>query len=253
VLERRVEAAEAYARTARDARARAASEPRFAPTADAAEAERTELLARLGSVVVRVVGATSALDVRVGDVPVAPEALGLPVVVEPGSVEVVASAADGGSERRTVEAPAGRETMVVLDLSPPPVEPRPPAPAVPRVQPEGSADDPGRADGASWSTPVGWTSLAVGAAGWIALAVLGSFARSQHDDLVERCGDDPCPPELGDQVDRGRLYQTLANVGLAVGAVGTLTGLGLLLLVDPGPDTGGARAQRVEVGLTGTF
>lgn len=248
-LGRSVEAAEAFGRTAREARARAADEPRYAPTAEAAEAERRALLSAVGRVVLRLDGGWTAVEVTVAGRSIPEEALGLPVIVEPGAVAVVARTADGRVVRRTVDAEAGREIEVRLEVgtarsdAPAQVVAGPTEPE--EVPPQGAV---------RWTGPAGWSSLALGAAGWITLTVFGLLASERFDDLEERCGG-PCPPSLGDDVDQGRLYQTLANVGLALGVVGTGVGLGLLLLVqdDEGAAEAGGGGARLGLRLLGTF
>lgn len=77
----------------------------------------------------------------------------------------------------------------------------------------------------------GYAVLGVGAAGVVTFVIAGLAARSKHDQLVEACGDASCPDgsHQGD-IDAGRTYQTVANVGLLVGVAGGVTGSVLLYL-----------------------
>jgi len=252
-LGRRTEAADEFARAAREARERA--EPRYEPSARAADAERAALLRVLGRVVLEVRGQWSRLHVRVGERELSAEAIGLPVVVEPGEVAIAAATDDGRSASRRARVRPGAEARVEIDLGAP--RPRTTAAAggrrgtgapAARPRPSRPARPPGDERSAALSI-AGWTSVAVGVTGWAGLIVFGLMADSEFDDLQARCGSGPCDPSLQGDVDRGRLYDTIANIGLVVGAIGTAAGVTLLAI-----DVASA-PSKTSVGLrvTGAF
>jgi hypothetical protein len=88
--------------------------------------------------------------------------------------------------------------------------------------------DPSGEDGAALRVPA-YLLGGLGVAGMVVLAVAGSMAQSNYDDLVDQCPNDQCPADLESQADDTRTQQTVANIGLAVGAVGLASGVGLLI------------------------
>jgi hypothetical protein len=166
-------------------------ETRYAETAAAAAKEGTALRARLGTLRVR-------LRPRIG---VALEVAGAPteihadgetaVLREPGPVKV-SFVLPATRRDRVVMLTAARESVVTFE----PEEPKlPPPPRTP------------------------WTAYAAGGLAVVGLASFGTFglaSESTYRDLEERCGPRCAPSDRAD-ADRGRAFQTIANVGLVVG------------------------------------
>ncbi len=89
--------------------------------------------------------------------------------------------------------------------------------------------------------------LIVGGAGVASLITSGVMFYLRHttiNDLDQQCGADRmnCPPSAQSTIDRGKLYNTLGNVTLVVGAVGLGTGATLFVL-------GGRSSARASVGI----
>jgi hypothetical protein len=87
----------------------------------------------------------------------------------------------------------------------------------------------------------------VGGAGIASLIASGAMFYLRHttiSDLDKECGPDrmSCPDNAQSTIDRGKLYTTLGNVTLAVGALGL--GVGATLVV-----IGGRQSSRASVGL----
>jgi hypothetical protein len=81
---------------------------------------------------------------------------------------------------------------------------------------------------------LGFVSAGVGVAGLIAFGIAGSMAKSEFDQIEEECGSQRCSdPKYADNIDSGRRLQTMANVGLVVGAVGLVAGGTMILLGGP--------------------
>jgi hypothetical protein len=92
----------------------------------------------------------------------------------------------------------------------------------------------------------------VGVAGLGLFTVAGIMANSTYSDLSESCGG-PCPPDRQGDVDAGKTEQTLANIGLIVGAVGLAAGATLFVLSVTGgesepTDEGSAPSSQLVVG-----
>lgn len=71
---------------------------------------------------------------------------------------------------------------------------------------------------------------AVGGAGLASFAVFGAMSNSQWDKLNAACSDEHCDARLSSHADRGRTYQTIANVSLGVGAALLAAGVTLFVL-----------------------
>jgi len=217
--------------------ARLSGEPRHVPTADAAERELGALARELGRVVVVVNGGAGTETVTVGERELRSEVLGLPVWVEPGRVEVVLRAADGHTASTTVSVRAGSEVRAAIDASGDAADGRAETDTGSATETEtgtetelsARAREPA-AGGGSVLPVLGWASLGLSAAGWAAFAVFGLLAKGQFDELDDDCGGGPCPPDRQADLDRGRTYETIANVGLGVGIGALVLGAALLLL-----------------------
>src|SRR5690606_36414471 len=86
---------------------------------------------------------------------------------------------------------------------------------------------------------IGFVAAGVGVAGLAAFAIAGSMAKSEFDTLEEECGSARCTdPKYADNVDSGKRMQTIANIGLIVGAVGVVAGGTLIVLGGPSKKEG---------------
>jgi hypothetical protein len=86
-------------------------------------------------------------------------------------------------------------------------------------------------------------------------AFFGLKANSTYSDLEQACNEGPCPPGHDGQISEGRSQQTIANVGLAIFAIGAATGVTLWVLSTPKSKTASARVDVGPsfVGLRGAF
>jgi hypothetical protein len=78
--------------------------------------------------------------------------------------------------------------------------------------------------------PAGIIVGSVGVAGFVMFAVAGSMSKATYSSLEKDCGAGPCPSSRAEDISAGRTQQTLANVGLVIGAVGVAAGATLLVL-----------------------
>ncbi|MBI5517206.1 MAG: hypothetical protein HY909_25730 [Deltaproteobacteria bacterium] len=241
-LNRFDEAVPEFERTVREAADRAATDPRYAATREAAQNELRSIEPRIGRVTLTVPEVPAGAHVRIAgrEVPVA--ALGVSVPVLPGHVDVVVECEGYLTETRGLELAAGADERLTVTLrrnpaleghretpwTPPPPPPPPPPPGrrVPLV--------------------VAWSALGVGGAGLVGFGLFAGLASARFSDLERQCGGAACPPELAGRVDGGRTLQTLTNVSLGLGLAGLTAGA--LLWVLGGPP---ARPAAVRVGFGG--
>jgi len=74
--------------------------------------------------------------------------------------------------------------------------------------------------------------VGIGVLGMGTFAVSGILANERFSDIEEECSGNRCPDEsYNDSIQAGRTMDTVANVGLAVGLLGLVTG-GVLIAID---------------------
>lgn len=234
------EAVPEFERAAHEAGDRAAREPRYRQTRDAAQAELAQAEARVGRLTLTVTDVPANATVRVNarEVPVA--ALGIAIPVMPGAVAVVVEAPGFEREERQVDVAVGREATLGIALralpavaaSAPVVAP---AVASPPTDAAPSRGGPPRA--------LGWIGVGVAALGAAGFATFYSLASSRFDDFGQRCPVTPCPTISQDELDTGRTYQTLTNVSIGVGIAGAAAAVTLFLVGRP------SRPPPVQVGV----
>jgi hypothetical protein len=199
---------------------------RYRSSGEAATEERGELKSKVALLTVRVADAKSGVTVKVGDVKLADADIGVPVPFNPAQVVVTAESADGASARSDVTLNAGAASEVELWLTKPvevPAAPPPPTVAPPPVVAEVPSPP---SSLRTWSYVAG----GVGAAGFITFAVFGAMTASKYSSLEKACPQKQCSADQKDDVDTGKTYQTVANVGLGVGIAGLATGITLFFV-----------------------
>lgn len=220
---------EQMAQTQRDAAHLAERMPKYAPTAEKAEAELKDLRARVASLSIEIKNGT-AVEVWVGQRKV-PQILWRGVAVEPGTVHVVARLPGGRRAWQAVQASVGVGQTVVLDLTSPVEGPADVIPWLnaksdstegPNVTPEDGGPE-GNRDPRGDQPPymhMAYIAAGVGGVGILTFAVAGLMSQSTHSELESTCPGGACPPGNEGLVDRGRREQTIANVGLGLGVLG---------------------------------
>jgi hypothetical protein len=211
-LERHAGAYAAFERAARDAGA----EERYAETRSAALREMAELGLRLGTLVVSPVETPDGLVVTVDGAVLEPAAFGSHRVLEPGDHHVEARATARAPLVRDVHVDGGETKTVTLYF------PKRDA-AAPASAPGTSGDRPG-----AGLRIGGFVAAGVGGVGLVTFAIGGLEAKSAHDRLARECTL-PCGDSAHErEVERGKSWQTVANVGLVVGGVGAIASATLL-------------------------
>lgn len=254
-----LEAYEELALTQQEASELAARLPKYASTAESAEAELLELRKRIGALQIQVAGDSPEVTVFVGTRQV-PRERWRNVAVMPGSVDVSARIPGGRRAWQSVEARQGELVKVQLDLAAPgPVAGAAPSAAPPAAAPiEPIEQDTGPSSRDRSLRPWVYVAGGVGAAGLITFGVFGALSRSTYSDLEDSCDDDVCAPDRQDDIDSGKTQQTIANIGLAVGVIGVATGV-TLFVIDSKRSTGAAPRRLVvgagpgSIDVRGTF
>jgi hypothetical protein len=224
--------------TIADAEAAAAKDAKYADTAKAARDEMAGIEARVAVLTIRLVGAPEGANVSVGGKPVA--SLDRPVVVQPGAVVIVAAAPGRSEARRELELAAGSKSEVELELAPAAAASElPPPPVGPEPEPATATLDS--------STPLRTWAYVAGGVGVLGLATFGVFGalnNSKFKDIESGCPDDRCAEDRSDEIDSGRRYQMIANVGLIAGVVGLGAGATLFILSSGGEERQASRRDR---------
>lgn len=208
-----------YGRVVADVAGLAGSDARYARTAEAATVERQAVEARLAEDASGQERARSAVSVAAGD--------HAPAVSEPPA------SAD------PARAPPTRGPPDTPDPSPT------------------STDDARRPWDRTGLRPYAYVAGGVGAAGLLTFAVLGGLNDATFGDLRGACAQGACPPDKIAEIQRGRMQQTAANIGLGVGLAGVAAGAALFVVSLPPKTSGGASAALVVapgyVGLRGAL
>jgi len=221
-----------YGRTIGEATKLAATEDRYAKTAEAASTERAELEPKLAFVVVTIAHAPPDATLKAAGRTVPPDQASGPIVVPAGAVDVVLTDASGKElGRQTVSAAVGQKTAVALDAQPPP-PPKPVAePVATEKHDEGHVNVPlAETSGGSKLRTYSYVVGGIGVASLALFGVYGLIDNSTYSDLQNKCPHNACPPGTQSEVDAGRTQQTVANVSLVIGAVGVAAGATLFVL-----------------------
>lgn len=232
-----------YTSALADAERVAKSDPKYEATTKAAHEELESLRSQVALLTVRVVGAREDSEIRVADRKIPVSALSEPIPLKPGEYDVSARSASGELVTQHVSATAGAEQSVDLDLSASaPAKTVAPAPVAPVTDVH-----PTTRSGSS-SHALAWVSTGVGVVGLAAFGTFGLMSNSKYDGLDSKCPGGACPRGTQSEIDKGKQYQTLANVGLVVGVVGIGAGITLFATGGGGHEQKAA-AVRTEVAI----
>jgi len=223
-LGKRAEAYEQMRLTVREATERAAKEPKYGETRDAAAAELALLEPKVAKIVIALADESQKPDVKVNGEPF--DKLGEPAAVEPGEVLIEATAEGMKPFERRLEVPPGATRTVTLKFD------MEVSSSVPDPEP-GTPDEEGGDFGVIRAAGIAVAILGVG--GLVTFAVTGSMARSKFSQLEDECPTQPCVGQQYEEViDEGKKLQTVANVMAGIGA--GLVAAGVLMIIFGGPD-----------------
>jgi hypothetical protein len=196
---------------------------KYLATREAAQAELAKLSLRLASLTISLVEIPAEFVVRLDGEIVDHSLLGSPLVVEPGLHHVEAMAKGSNPVVREVHLEAGGSKTITLLLE------KKIGQDVALSQAEQPALVQPSAPGSRLTT-LGLIAAGLGVAGLGTFVVAGMQARSSYNRLQTECPNGCADAEHRDEASHGRTYQTVANVGLALGVAGTLTGATLVYL-----------------------
>lgn len=223
-LGRTSDAYDRMAETVRYSTEKAAADPKYAPTRDAAAAELALLAAKVGHLVIALADAPDSAQVTLDGVPVEAAKLGAAMTVTPG-VHVVELSGPGLEKvRREIELKAGESrTLTLLAKAEVAEKPKGPAPV-----PEGPKTSGGEL------RIFGIVCAALGGAGLATFAATGTMASSKFTTLEEECGGARCTdPSYGELIDEGKTLDLVANITLGVGAAFALASVPLIIWGGP--------------------
>jgi hypothetical protein len=196
---------------------------KYVATQEAAQAELAKLNLRLASLTISFVELPAEFTVKLDGEILDPSLLGSSLVVDPGLHHVEAESTGSKSIARDVPVEAGGfkaialvfEKLIEQDV------------AQSRTERSVSTQ---RTDSGSRLTTLGLVAAGLGVVGLGTFVVSGIQAKSTYNKLQTECPGGCSDAAHRNDANSGRTYQTVANVGLALGIAGTLTGATLVYL-----------------------
>ncbi|MEZ4302296.1 MAG: hypothetical protein R3B70_45635 [Polyangiaceae bacterium] len=228
-LGKTADAYEEMAATEREAAEKAASEPKYEATRKAAAAQVSALAPRVAKVSIAV-SEPEGVKVTVNGAVVSGARLGAEIAVEPGSVLVLATHADGRTARAERTVGAGESAVIELSLGDRPrkVDSPPPTEVVKRpvvVEPSETGGGVRKA---------GFAVAAAGAAGMAVFGITGALAQGKFSQLEQECGGLRCTDSrYGEVVDSGKTLSTASTAGLIAGIAGLAGGTAMIVFGGP--------------------
>lgn len=227
------------------------ADPKYQPAKDSAITERDEVAQKIGLLTVDVRNAKAETRLTVGGRDVPKDKWGQPIPFAAGPVEVTLITPPGAPKPQSVTLRPGDKQQISIDASAG-------AGAGPDNPPPG-----GETKSRAFLRPVAYVAGGVGVAGFVLFGVGGGLASAAYSDLDSKCSKAGttrvCPSNMQGTIDSGKTAQTLANVGLVVGAVGLAAGVTLFVLsrepkkeAAPQPQVQGVVGPSY-LGLQGTF
>ncbi len=255
-----------FQRAASEAADRARSDPKYATTRDNARQEAQALEGKFGRLSVKAKDA-QGMTVTVGGAALGAAALGVPTPMDPGSVEIAATAKGKLPFKKTIAIKAGETSDVSIALDPDPN-------ATPEPTPDPVGTGTGTGTTAENTNPppdtavveqrgggariAGIFVIGAGVAGFVFFAVFAAAAQGQYDQLKSikaTCGSaaKPCPsPDIvTSRVDEGVRNQTIANVALGIGIGAFIVGGIMFAAGGPSTVTPAPKRARLTPMLTG--
>jgi len=226
-----VEAYVEFGRTAVEAGEHSKDDPRYNRAGAAARNERDALAPKIGFLLVHVQDAGPDTTMRIAGSEIRRAAWDEPAPVMPGASEVVVETPGREPAHETVTLTAGERKEITIQASSPATAEAPPATAPPATK---SADR-------SSLRPYAYVAGGVGAVGLVTFAVAGLLSNGAYNDLSSSCPANRCPADKAGTISSGRTEQTIANVGLVIGAIGVAAGVALFVVSapkKPEPSTG---------------
>lgn len=205
---------------------------KFKEAIETARAIRADLEAKLSTLTVRVPKTTAGLEglaVELNGVPLPREKWGTPMVLDPQTHTVTATAKGQQPFSSAIELGDDKDAKeITVTLEPvPKAAPPPPAPTPPPPPPSTGGG----------VHPMAIIGFVAGGVGFVAYGILGGLALDRRSEFDDSCPDDLCPAGSEDDIDEAILFADLATGALALGVAGAGVGLfGLLYFGTDGDD-----------------
>ncbi|MDF2698176.1 MAG: hypothetical protein K0S65_6559 [Labilithrix sp.] len=154
-------------------------------------------------------------QVKIDDAEISASSINVPLKVNPGKHEIVASR--GGDEKRqTIEVAPGEIKTVELLLE----GAAPPPPSKPSSSSSSSSSG-ADAETQTGTNPLVWVGAGTAGVGLAVGAVTGIMAFGVHDEVAARCEDGVrCPEPTHADIDRGQTLGTVSTIAFVVAGVG---------------------------------
>jgi hypothetical protein len=194
------------------------------------QAQLKLLSPRLSRVTIRLApGSPAAARVWRGGIELATENLGVPMLVDPGEVELVVACPGRHPSHERVRVREGQELDLLVEPGEPLQTPRPP------LTPKRDEAPPIQVRSWSWQRDLGWSFVAVGTAGAGLGLVSGVIVQKREAEAELHCPDRTCDARGYRAAQSGRTWLGVNTLSWAVGAA-ALAGGGALLLLAPSRD-----------------
>jgi len=237
-----------FQRAASEAADRARTDPRYASTSDVAKQEGAALEGKLAHVIiVTPAGLPNGVTITINDTPLGLASVGVPAPVDPGTVEIVATAPGYLRLHKSANIAAGESTEIKVQLA---KEASQDATTTTMTTNDDKASDTSRDTTPSASHGLRNAGFVVGGIGIAGIGVFATFAglaQSRFDQLKSQCGG-ACDASYSSQISEGQTFQLVANVALAAGGAALVTGA---IMVIAGMSTGAAPIQAAFSPLPG--
>ncbi|WP_234022697.1 tetratricopeptide repeat protein [Sorangium cellulosum] len=194
-----------------------------------AQARAAALEGRVPRLVIRLApGAPAGTAVQRGGLPVGAGSLGTPLPVDPGEIQVTATAPGRTLKTFTVRLAEGEQVELLVAPEEPAAAGGGAGPALP------PKEAPGEAGGFPWRT-AGWISGGVGVVGIGLGAVFGLSAIAKKGDAEDYCdGSNRCTQRGIELQEQGVTFGTISTVAFVAGAAALGAGA-VLVLTAPSP------------------
>lgn len=220
-----VDAHETYSQIVREGVPERAPASWSRAVADAKE-ELAALTPRLPWMTISVAGPAHP-RVTIDGAPIPESALGVKRPADPGRHELRAIASGYFTAKKSVDLREGESITVAFELedAPPDAAPKDEE-AAGKVSVATVKKTPG------WHKPLTISAFALGGAGIVVGSVTGILAIKKHQELTSGCPGEVCHDDQKRGLDTFHTFANVSTVGFAVGGVGLVTGV-VLLLVKP--------------------
>jgi hypothetical protein len=225
---------------------------KYRDSLQSAQKELKELEGVLARLTINLRHAPSGTSVAIDGEPVNSSQLGEPMLLPPGAIEVVATSPDGREVKsRKLTLTAGQDAKVDLAFTRDDAQDVPPTIAEEGVETPPPAEPAPASSSGSGKRTAAFIAGGVGVAGLATFAVFGVMSNSKYNSLDKACASSVCPADRQDDIDAGKRDQLLANIALAVGAVGVGASATLFLLAsgDSKKDVQDTSSASVELGI----